>query len=486
MNKKEQIKKNMRKEAHREYLSSIQKLSEDELKSAPNIILILMDDLGWGDLSCFGSKAIYTPNIDRMAGEGTVLENCYASSPICTPSRFGLLTGRYPCRGHIEKVFFPTKEIEDRHVTLRGYEIEEEEENGKASKILIDRARKIARDVSESLPVEGILEDEITIAEMLKARGYNTAMFGKWHLGDKTPHLPNDKGFDYFYGAHYSNDMYPYHFWRNKEIAVEAPFDQSKITEYLNREFHNYIKTNSDRPFFAYYASPWPHHPLNCGKKFEGTSKAGVYGDCIQEFDHGIGELFEILEKENILENTLIIFTSDNGPWHQGSPGGHRGRKGNCFDGGQIVPTILYWKGKIDSKTIKEQAMNIDFLPTVCELTGIRLPEDRIIDGKSLLPLIKGEVSESPHEYLVYVNAYESENQGFAVRSKDNFKYYKPYNSENSVYIGMMIHSFLFDLNVDIDESYDVKNLYPEKYRELKEYLDEFNCSVNKNPRGWL
>jgi arylsulfatase A len=234
MNKKEQIKKNMRKEAHREYLSSIQKLSEDELKSAPNIILILMDDLGWGDLSCFGSKAIYTPNIDRMAGEGTVLENCYASSPICTPSRFGLLTGRYPCRGHIEKVFFPTKEIEDRHVTLRGYEIEEEEENGKASKILIDRAKKIARDVSESLPVEGILEDEITIAEMLKARGYNTAMFGKWHLGDKTPHLPNDKGFDYFYGAHYSNDMYPYHFWRNKEIAVEAPFDQSKITDNFN------------------------------------------------------------------------------------------------------------------------------------------------------------------------------------------------------------------------------------------------------------
>jgi arylsulfatase A len=477
----------IRLQAHRDYLSSITTLSKDEKKEVPNIIFILMDDMGWGDLSCFGSKSIKTPNLDRMAAEGAILENCYASSPVCSPSRFGFLTGRYPCRGFIQNVFFPTVDIDEKYIVPnRGYENSEEEVDGKASRQLIEMTQKMAKHISSNLPVDGILPDEITIAEILRARGYKTAMFGKWHLGDQEPHLPNDKGFDYFFGAHYSNDMYPYHFWRNKEVAIEAPFDQSKITEYLNTDLFRFINENADEPFFVYYASPWPHHPLNCGEKFRGTSKAGLYGDCIQEFDHGIGQLFELLEEKGILDNTFIVFTSDNGPWHQGSPGGHRGRKGNNFDGGQIVPTICYWKNQIINGVIKEQSMNIDFLPTFCEIVGVDLPSDRIIDGKSILSLLRGETNKSPHDYLVFINSFLPEDQGSAVRSKDNFKYYKAAGSDNAVYKQLKVHSFLFDLNHDIDESYDVKDLYPEKHKELREYLNSFNESISKNTRGWL
>jgi len=476
-------------QAHADYLSSITPLTDNEKKHVPNIIFILMDDMGWGDLSCFGSKSISTPNLDKMAEKGIVFQNCYASSPLCSPSRFGCLTGRYPCRGFIKDVFFPTVDVEEKYMDVRAFlpdEIPEEAIDEKLTKMIIDSIRSAVKQKIASLPVEGILPDEITIAEVLKARGYKTAMFGKWHLGDKSPHLPNDKGFDYFYGALYSNDMYPYHFWRNKEIAVEAPFDQSKITELLNTELFKFIDENADEPFFVYYASPWPHHPLNCGERFKGSSKAGLYGDCIQEFDHGIGQLFDLLKSKGILSNTFIVFTSDNGPWHQGSPGGHRGRKGNNFDGGQIVPTICYWENKIIQGVIKEQAMNIDFFPTFCELAGVELPMDRIIDGKSLLPLLRGECKQSPHDYLVYINPHVLESPAYAVRSRDGFKYFKATNSENATYKEMIVHSFLFDLNNDIDESYDVKMLYPEKYEEMKDYLDNFNKSFNKNPRGWL
>ncbi|HZJ58302.1 MAG TPA: sulfatase-like hydrolase/transferase [Clostridia bacterium] len=484
--RKKRAKDSIRQDAHAEYLSSISPLTTEEKKDVPNIIFILMDDLGWGDLSCFGSKAIHTPNLDRMAEEGLIMENCYSSSPVCSPSRFGLMTGRYPSRGFIKNVFFPTVEIEERHMVVdRGYETPEELAGGRPSREAVERARQASKFIGGAIPVEGIMPDEVTVAEILQARGYRTGMFGKWHLGDKEPHLPNNKGFDYFYGAHYSNDMVPYHFWRNEEIAVEAPFDQSKITEYLNTEFFKFIEDNSDGPFFAYYASPWPHHPLNSGEKFKGTSKGGVYGDCIEEFDHGIGQLFDLLKEKGLLDNTFIAFSSDNGPWHQGSPGGHRGRKGNAFDGGQVVPTICYWKDKVVNGTIREQAMNIDFLPTFSEMAGVELPKDRIIDGKSILSLLKGETKESPHDCLIYVDPGEYEDQGFGVRSQDNFKYYKATNSENATYKNMMIHSFLFDLDHDRDESYDVKALYPEKYKELREHLDDFNESIKKNPRGW-
>lgn len=483
------IEETMRMQAHDDYLSSITPLTDSEKKQVPNIIFILMDDMGWGDMSSFGSKSINTPHLDRMAEKGVTFQNGLSSSPVCSPSRFGCLTGRYPCRGYIKNVFFPTVDIDEKYIDIGlivGDEIPEERIDEKLRKTIIDRIRSSYKHLNSTLPVKGILPDEITIAEVLKARGYKTGMFGKWHLGDISPHLPNDKGFEYFYGALYSNDMFPYHFWRNKEIAIEAPFDQSKITELLNAELFKFIDENSSEPFFAYYASPWPHHPVNAGESFKGSSKAGRYGDCIQEFDQGIGQLFDLLESKGILKNTFIVFTSDNGPWHQGSTGGHRGRKGNNFDGGQVVPTLCYWENQIIQGVIKEQVMNIDFFPTFCELAGVELPADRVIDGKSLLPLLKGEVKQSPHDYLMYINPWVLENPGYAVRSRDNFKYLIATNSENSVYKDIKVHPFLFDLNDDIDESYDVRMLYRDKYNELKDYLDNFNETFNQNPRGWL
>ena len=483
---RQKIKANQRPAAKLAYLESIPKLNSDESRRAPNIIMILMDDMGWGDISCFGSQAIHTPNLDRLAREGAVLKNCYSSSPVCTPSRFGLLTGRYPCRGHISGVYFPTAAIDARYVVPQGYERPEDEVDGKASPALIAQTQTIARHVNSTLPTEGILEDEITMADVLRARGYRTGMFGKWHLGDQSPHLPNDMGFEYFFGAHYSNDMCPYHFWRNREIAIEAPFDQRRITEYLNDELFGFIDRHAEAPFLAYYASPWPHHPLSCGEAFAGRSKAGTYGDCIEEFDQGIGQLLDLLAEKKLSDKTMIVFTSDNGPWHQGSPGGHRGRKGNVFDGGQVVPTICWWPGKFPSQTTQEQAMNIDFLPTFCEMAGVDLPQDRVIDGRSLLPLLTGLANQSPHDELLYVKASGQGPAASAIRSRDHFKYYLADKSDNSAYTFMPIHPFLFDLAHDRDESYDVKVKYPEKTAELKARLETFNKQVEENPRGWL
>ncbi len=472
---------------HQRYLSSISKMTAAEQQQATNIIMILMDDMGWGDLSYFGSKSIRTPNLDRLAREGVVLENGYSSSPVCSPSRFGLMTGRYPCRGLVEHVFFPSVPVEERYVLPPGYEREEDEVNGVVTTAYIEHLKEANKRRIETLQVNGILEDEVTVAEMLQARGYKTGMFGKWHLGDHSPHLPNDKGFDYFFGAHYSNDMTPYHFWRNNEIAVEAKLDQRRITEYLNKELFSFIRQQANNPFFAYYASPWPHHPLSCGSSFAGTSKGGVYGDCIQEFDAGIGQMLDLLEEQQLLEKTLIVFSSDNGPWHQGSPGWHRGRKGNVFDGGQLVPTICSWPGHFRNCVISEQVMNIDFLPTFCDIAGIALPEDREIDGKSLLPLLTGVSTESPHDYLYFIQSQMpvESGQGYAIRSRDHFKYHQATNSENAAYKGMVIHPYLFDLNYDRDESYDVRKNHLEKAAEMKARLQAFNQSVQNNPRGW-
>jgi len=466
---------------HKSFLDSIKEADAQEKKSLPNIIIILMDDMGWGDISHFGSKAISTPNIDRLAKDGVTMMNGYSSSPVCSPSRFGLLTGRYPFRGMINGVFFPG--IKHRKNQLFDMDYEKDgvisgkppSKGGIKPSILYTLVRK-------SLNVEGILPDEITIPEALKARGYRTGIFGKWHLGDKSPCLPNDKGFEYFYGAHYSNDMVPYHIWRNKMIAEEAIVNQENLTSKLTNEIVSFIDRSDDDPFFVYYASPRPHHPLSAGKDFQGKSKGGLYGDCIEEVDWSVGEILKKLEEKGKLKNTFILFTSDNGPWHQGSPGMHRGRKGNSFDGGQIVPTLAYWNGIIKKGLVtNEQVMNIDFLPTIFSIAGIKLPDDRIIDGRNILPLLKGTEDKSPHDELYYI--YNMAAHG--IRTKDHFKYFASQKSENSTYTHMKIHPFLFNLNIDENESYDQRKHYPDKTNKLKTKLFNFNREIENNPRGW-
>ncbi len=473
----------LRIDEHTEYLNSIKDKTANT-KNRPNFIVIAMDDMGWGDISCYGSTAINTPNIDRLATEGTAFHNGYASSPVCSPSRFSILTGRYPSRNMIKNVYFPSTKAKKSDLIDKKYD-----QDGILSKA------KEAPSYHKFYPllrrmylngVSGILPDEVTIPEALKITGYKTAMFGKWHLGDRSPSLPNDKGFDHFLGAHYSNDMVPYNIYNNREIKYNSPVDQTQLTERFTSGIEDYIEDNSDNPFFIYYASPWPHHPLHPGKDFKGKSKAGDYGDCLEEVDAGIGRILDKLKDKGVDKNTMIIFTSDNGPWHQGSPGLHRGRKGNSFDGGHKVPMIMHWPDKIPAgKKITESMMNIDFLPTILNQAGIELPTDRVIDGKDIMPLLTGEEEKSPHDALFYIDN-DHGIRAKAVQTRDHFKYYPSTNSDNAKYKAMMIHPFLFDLNSDQNESYDVRSLHPDKSQELQDRLKKFNKEIIANPRGFL
>jgi len=445
----------LRLDKHRDYLNSIEK---DSNAKNPNIVLILCDDLGYGDISCFGSTAIKTPNIDTMAENGVKFNDFYAASPVCTPSRFSTLTGRYPNRNFIKGVFFPGK---------------------KGAKPLF----KIIGSMAASHGIRGILPDEITIQEVLQKKGYKTGMFGKWHLGDQSPYLPNEKGFDYFFGSYYSNDMEPYEYFRNDKLAIEAPADQTKLTKILTQEIKEFIIENKEEPFFVYYPSPFPHFPVHASEDFQGKSDAGAYGDCVEEIDWSVGEIIKTLEENKLLENTLVIFTSDNGPWYEGSPGFHRGRKGNNFDGGQAVPMIAQWKGTLaENITINEMSMNIDFFPTFLEITGTEPPKDRVIDGKSILSLLKGDTKKTPHKELFFVGAKKF----FGIRDADNFKYFDRAHSENSKYMISKQGPFLFNLNHDTNESYDVSNKFPEKREMLSKRLADMQEFADNNPRGWL
>lgn len=446
MNKR---KAQIRMDLHDDYLSGI-KTKEGK---KPNIVLVFVDDMGYGDLSCFGSEAIHTPNLDALAEDGAKMNNFYASSPICSPSRFSCLTGRYPTRGYVDYVFFAKNAL-----------------------------GRVLNRIVFPYGVKGILPDEITIPEALSAGGYKTGMFGKWHLGDCSPYLPNEKGFDYFFGSYYSNDMKPFEYYRNQELVMEDPIDQTQLTKKLCSEICSYIDDNKDDPFFAYYASPFPHNPVHASEEFTGKSKGGAYGDCVEELDWSVGEIRKKLDEHNLSDNTLIIFTSDNGPWYEGNPGLHRGRKNNSFDGGQMVPFIACWPAQIPSNTsIDETAMNIDFFPTFLNLAGIDMPQDREIDGSDMMPLLKGVKTESVHENLYFIRSKKV----FAVRTKDNFKYWRKNRSENSSYAPVNQGPFLFNLDCDQNESYNVLTHFPEKSEELKMNIQNKQAEMKQNPRGW-
>ena len=329
--------------------------------------------------------------------------------------------------------------------------------------------------------VRGILPDEITVAEALRAGGYHTAMFGKWHLGDQDTMLPNDKGFDYFYGAHYSVDMEPFYFWRNKELDIEH-VDKTQITPLLTKEIENYIDQHYNSPFFIYYASPYPHHPAHSSERFKGKSLAGDYGDCVEELDWSVRQIYKKLEEKGIADNTLFIFTSDNGPWHEGNPGYHRGSKGLSLDGGQAVPCIITYPNIIAAGTrISHTAMSIDFFPTFLHLAGIELPGDREIDGADMMPLLLGNARENTQEYMYYINKC----QVYAVRDRQDMKYIIPTCLDNPSFAHTKHGPYLFDLKHDQNESYDVKMRYPQKAEELMQELDRKQQALTKNPRGW-
>jgi len=425
----------------------------------PNIIIVFTDDQGYQDVGCFGSPLINTPNLDRMAKEGMKFTDFYSASPVCSPSRAALLTGSYPPRVGVPVVLWPRSE-------------------------------------------SGLPTEELTIADMLKAESYATACIGKWHLGDKTEFLPNAQGFDTYLGIPYSNDMsvnpnfkvakeavfregmtldslrnakpkkYFVPLLRNNEV-IEYPVDQTTLSQRYTGEALKFITENKEKPFFLYLAHTMPHIPLYASANFKGKSKRGLYGDVIEEIDWSIGEILKKLKTLGLAENTLIIFTSDNGPWnlkngHGGSALPLRGYKFETYEGGMRVPMIAHWKGNIPAGTVcSEVASTIDILPTIAFLTDSKLPE-KDIDGKNIWPLLSGdENAKSPHD-------------------KEGFYYYSDTTAQ-AVRLGpwklRMVEGEveLYHLENDISETENLADKHPKIVEKLKKTLKTYDANLKAN-----
>ena len=328
--------------------------------SSPNIIIILTDDMGYGDIGAYGATRIQTPHIDEMADRGLTLTNGYASANVCTPSRAGLLTGRYPIR------------------------------SGLAWKVLE------AND-SRALP-----PSEETIAELVKRAGYKTGMVGKWHLGGLPKHNPLIHGFDYFYGVPHSNDMPGFALYEGTR-EIESPVNQGLLTQRYTGAATAFIDEHPDHPFLLFFAHTFPHIPLYASEAFAGKSAAGVYGDVIEEIDWSTGEIVAALKRNNLLDNTLLIFTSDNGPFFEGSTRGLKGGKGNTWEGGYRVPFIISWPEIIEAGRVDGTlTANIDLLPTIAEILELQ-PSADLVDGSSMLGIFRNETSR-PARYFYYFN----------------------------------------------------------------------------------
>ncbi|MCP4815010.1 MAG: sulfatase [Planctomycetaceae bacterium] len=338
--------------------------------SPPNIILVFMDDLGYADIGPFGATRQKTPHLDQMAAEGMRLTDFYSTCSVCTPSRSSLMTGCYPRRVNMH--------VDEKNLC-----------------VLFPAARK------------GLSPDEVTIAELLKQQGYATACLGKWHLGDHPDFLPTSQGFDYYFGIPYSNDMnrkeVPLPLVRN-ETVIEVPVKQETITRRYTEEAVRFITTNKKRPFFLYLPHTAVHLPLFPGKSFHGKSQNGRYGDWIEEVDASMGTIFKTLKSAGLDNNTLVLFTSDNGSRQKGSNDPLRGKKGRTDEGGMRVPCVVRWPGKIPAGSSSgEITATIDLLPTFAKLAGTNAPTDRTIDGKDIWPILSGQPqARSPHEAFYY------------------------------------------------------------------------------------
>lgn len=396
----------------------------------PNIIIIMADDLGWGDISLNGAALIDTPNIDRIGREGIQLTDFYAGSNVCSPSRAALLTGRYPIRSGMQHVIFPHSQ-------------------------------------------DGLPAEEITISEMLKNAGYRTGMVGKWHLGHQEEYWPTNQGFDWFYGVPYSNDMAPFDLYRGKEI-IESPADQSQLSLNYAKAAKEFIEDSSDKPFFLYYAETFPHIPLFVPEDRSGTSEAGLYGDVVETVDAGIGILLDTLDEAGVAGDTLIIFTSDNGPWFEGSAGEFRGRKGETHEGGFRVPFLARWPRHIPEGSVShEMAMNIDLLPTAASLSGATLPADRVIDGKDLTSLLTAG-APTPHDILFFFDG----NDIVGARDARFRLVLNTFYRTMSVPFEYFGTALLFDLEKDPQESFSFMREYPGEAERLKSAVAAMRAAV--------
>ncbi len=407
-----------------------------------NIIFILADDLGYGDIGAFGANDIHTPNIDNLAKGGLKFTSMYSASPVCSPSRFALLTGRYPRRQGVDGVFFP-----------------------------------------ESF--NGIPKEEITIAEALKTKGYVTGIIGKWHLGHHKEYLPLQNGFDEYFGIPYSNDMQGVAYLRGNDVE-RYNIDQQYITKTYTEEAIKFIDKHKKEPFFLYLPNNMPHVPLYASESFSGKSKRGLYGDVIEEIDWSVGELMAALKRNNIEQNTLVIFSSDNGPWlafdiEGGSAGPLREGKQTTFEGGQRVPTIAYWPATIKPNTeYAGLATLMDIFPTLMNVAGMKdYKSPNVLDGEDLMPVLTGQGKRKGDEFTYY---YNGEIQAFR---KGDWKIKFPYKGNHGI-VGVKdveAHdTLLFNLKTDVGERNNVLSSNREKVNELLIALDSFKAKLGKTP----
>ncbi|MEQ8210429.1 MAG: sulfatase [Lacipirellulaceae bacterium] len=431
----------------------------------PSFIVIFCDDLGYGDLSCFGHPTIHTPHLDRMAVEGQRWTNFYVGASVCTPSRAALLTGRLPIRNGMmsgkRRVLFPNS-------------------------------------------MGGLPDSEVTIAELLKQAGYATAAIGKWHLGHHAQFLPTRHGFESYWGIPYSNDMdhrrgkvnyreearkdadfvppfesFDVPILENERI-IERPANQHTITRRYTQKAIEFIENHREEPFFLYLAHNLPHIPLYAGEEFLKTSKRGLYGDVVEEIDDGVGRILNTLEELELADNTLVVFTSDNGPWlsmhlHGGSAGLLKQGKGTTYEGGMRVPTILWSPGMLEPKVETQIGSTLDLLPTFCAMARVDLSNDRKLDGYDLSGVLKGETEESPRKEMFYWRSAEL----WAVR----WGPWKAHFTTQGCYgIGEKREQhdppLVFHLGHDPSEKVNVAAHHPEIVRKLKALAEAHRKSI--------
>ncbi|MEC7201135.1 MAG: sulfatase [Verrucomicrobiota bacterium] len=426
--------------------------------SVPNIILIMTDDQGYQDLGCYGSPNIQTPHLDQLAREGMRFTDFYSGNSVCSPSRAALLTGCYPTRVHIPGVLFP-------------------------------------RDTT------GLHPNEITLAEMLKSAGYATTCIGKWHLGHHPDFLPTRQGFDHYFGIPYSNDMTIDQsaplaekvFWREgmtrekmlaekprknwvplmrDEEVVEYPCDQATLTQRYTQEAVSFIQSHQEKPFFLYLPHTMPHIPLAATPSFRGRSKGGFYGDTIEEMDAGVGQILEALKRLKLEEKTLVIYTSDNGPWnlkngHGGSALPLRGYKFQTYEGGMRVPCIMRWPGVIpEGATCSEIIASIDLLPTLAGLAKVDLPNDRVIDGVDVFSMMRGQRVVPPRDHYFYYRGRKLE----AMR-KGPWK------------LRLAKEVELYHLGRDLSETTNLAEQELERVRSMQEAMGAFDKALRESAR---